>query len=90
MLVVIPCEGGPAYSLARRISAQRLFEKTYGTPYGPFIRREHLNIPSEVIGELRRYFEIDRRRYFPLRVVPSTACNLCIGLALRPRVDVTG
>ena len=32
-LAVIPCEGGLAYSLARRISAQRLFERTYGMPY---------------------------------------------------------
>ena len=30
--VVIPCEGGPAYSLARRISAQRFFEKRYKMP----------------------------------------------------------
>ncbi|MEY2411229.1 MAG: hypothetical protein QOF48_3899, partial [Verrucomicrobiota bacterium] len=38
--VVIPCEGGLAYTLARRISAQRIFEKRYGQPYSWFIRRE--------------------------------------------------
>src|SRR5215208_6009082 len=40
--VVIPCEGSPAYSLARRVSAQRLFERRYKQPYDWFITREHI------------------------------------------------
>ncbi len=32
-VVVIPCEGGLAYSLARRVSAQRVFEKRYKMSY---------------------------------------------------------
>ena len=35
--VVIPCEGYLAYTLSRRISAQRIFEKRYGISYGWFI-----------------------------------------------------
>ena len=87
LLVVIPCEGSYAYSIARRISAQRIFEKTYGTSYTPFIKREHINVPSEIIAELRPYFVIERRRFFPLPFLPLVNGNLCIGLALTPRSE---
>jgi SAM-dependent methyltransferase len=85
LLVVIPCEGSPAYSLARRISAQPIFERTYQMPYRPFIEHEHLNRPYEILHELDRYFTVESRRFFPLALVPVVALNLCIGLALRPR-----
>jgi ubiquinone/menaquinone biosynthesis C-methylase UbiE len=82
--VVIPCEGGAAYTLARRMSAQRLFERRYGQSYAWFIRREHLNTPEEIYQELAPWFEAVHRQYFPLKV-PWVFCNLCIGLTLRPR-----
>jgi SAM-dependent methyltransferase len=85
LLAVIPCEGGLAYSLARRVSAQRMFERTYGVPYAQFISREHINRPHEILAELARYFETDSERYFPFPFVPSTQVNICIGLAMRPR-----
>jgi SAM-dependent methyltransferase len=84
LVVVIPCEGGLAYGLARRISAQRIFERRYKVSYDWFIRSEHINVPSEIIGELAERFEILERRYFPLRVPLATA-NLAIGLTMRPR-----
>ncbi|MGP0053504.1 MAG: class I SAM-dependent methyltransferase [Solirubrobacteraceae bacterium] len=84
-LAVIPCEGGMAYSLARRISAQRVFERTYRMSYRPFIEREHINRPVEILRELAPYFVVEHRRFFPLRFVPRTSTNLCIGLAMRPR-----
>lgn len=82
--VVIPCEGGLAYTFARRVSAQRIFEKRYRQPYDWFIQREHINVPSEIFRELEPYFEIVDRAFFPLRI-PAVFCNLCIGLTLRPR-----
>jgi SAM-dependent methyltransferase len=85
LLAVIPCEGRPAYTLARRLSAKRIFEDAYGMPYEPMIKREHLNRPEEIIAELDRYFIIEHRRYFPLTFVPASFINLVIGLALRPR-----
>lgn len=86
--VVIPCEGSMAYSLARKISAQRVFEKRYpGQRYRWFIEREHINLPGEIQEELAPYFVMHRRSYFPLKV-PFEFCNLCIGLTLRPRPDV--
>ena len=82
--VVIPCEGGLAYSLARRISAQHIFEKRYGQSYEWFIRREHLSRPAEILAELAPYFVQVHRCFFPLRW-PFVFCNLCIGLTLRPK-----
>jgi ubiquinone/menaquinone biosynthesis C-methylase UbiE len=82
--IVIPCEGGLAYSLARKISAQRIFEKRYNQSYQWFIEREHVNRPREILNELAPYFEVSSRRFFPLRV-PAVFCNLVIGLTLKPR-----
>src|SRR3984893_7394114 len=82
--VVIPCEGSFAYNLARRISAQRRFEKRYKQSYRWFIEREHLNKPAEGIYELERHFTTKNGRLFPIRS-PATFCNLCIGLTLRPK-----
>jgi ubiquinone/menaquinone biosynthesis C-methylase UbiE len=82
--VVIPCEGGFAYTMARRISAQRIFEKRYKQSYRWLIEREHLNRPAEILAELRPYFDISHRSFFPIPV-PIVACNLCVGLTLRPK-----
>ncbi len=84
-LVVIPTEGSPAYSLARKISAERLYKRLYGGDYSWFYRREHINLPHEILEELHPYFEITTRRYFPLFFIPMIFCNLCIGLELKPR-----
>ncbi len=82
--IVIPCEGGLAYSLARRISAQRLFEKRYNQSYDWFISREHINRPSEIIDELKNILAFQSRSFFPLKI-PSINLNLCIGLTLKPK-----
>jgi SAM-dependent methyltransferase len=84
--VVIPCEGGLAYSLARKISAQRFFERRYKQSYRWFIEREHINRPIEVFRELAREFTTVHIAWFPLRV-PSVHMNLCVGMTLRPRPD---
>lgn len=85
LLVVIPCEGSAAYTLARRISAQRIFEKTYQMPYDVFIRREHINVPHEILTELDPFFTIEARSFFPLPFLPFLFNNLVIGLSLVPR-----
>jgi ubiquinone/menaquinone biosynthesis C-methylase UbiE len=81
--VVIPCEGSLAYGLARRVSAQRIFEKRYRQPYKWFITREHINRPYEIFAELRRHFTITQRTYWPIPI-PIETCNLCIGMTLHP------
>jgi len=87
LLIVIPCEGGLAYYLARRISAQRNFERTYGMPYRPYVEHEHLNRPHEILAELDSHFSIETRRFFPLPFLPMVSVNLCLGLALLPRLQ---
>ncbi len=80
---VLPCEGGLVYTLARRFSAQRIFEKRYNQPYRWFIQREHINAPDEIIAELERHFRITQRAFFPLPL-PFIFCNFCLGLTLSP------
>jgi ubiquinone/menaquinone biosynthesis C-methylase UbiE len=82
--VVIPCEGSPAYTLARKLSAQRIFEKRYRQPYKWFIEREHLNRPREILKELGRYFTVVHQAFFPIPL-PLIFCNLVIGLTLEPK-----
>jgi SAM-dependent methyltransferase len=82
--VVIPCEGGLAYGLARRISAQRIFERRYQQSYRWFIEREHINRPHEIVAELETCFEVVHRAFYPLGI-PIVPMNLCIGLTLKPR-----
>ncbi|CAN5671872.1 hypothetical protein BH11MYX1_BH11MYX1_00550 [soil metagenome] len=82
--VVIPTEGGLAYGIARRISAQRFFEKKYKMPYKWLIEREHINVPREIYDVLDEHFTIEHRSHFPL-VVPSVNLNLIVGLTLKPR-----
>jgi ubiquinone/menaquinone biosynthesis C-methylase UbiE len=82
--VVIPCEGSPAYTACRRISAQRIFEKRYKQSYRWFVAREHINLPQEILAELDPYFTVERRAFFPFPL-PFIWCNLCIGLTLKPK-----
>jgi len=85
MLVVIPTEGSPAYTLARKISAERIFRRRYGCDYRWFRQREHINRPAEVLRELESHFTVETRRFFPLPFLPLEACNLFIAYSLRPR-----
>ncbi len=85
LLVVIPCEGSAAYSLARQVSAKRAFEQTYGMSYDVFIKREHINLPHEILAELDPYFTVEARSFFPLPFLPFLFNNLVIGLSLKPR-----
>ena len=80
--VVIPCEGSIAYTLARKISAERIFKKKYNTSYDWFIKSEHLNLPYEIFNELEKKFIIEKKIYFPFPI-SFEFCNLCIGINLK-------
>lgn len=79
--VVIPCEGGLGYDLARAVSSKRLFEKRYNTPYEWLIKSEHVNTAREVMDELAATFKVEDRTFFPF-LVPSIDANLNAGLTL--------
>ena len=82
--IVIPCEGSFSYTLARRISAQRIFEKRYKQSYRWLIEREHINKPQEIFEELAPYFQLKKSTYFPIPFKVEF-CNLCIGATLVPK-----
>lgn len=73
--VVIPCEGGLAYSLARKISAERMFRRRFKMDYGPIIRSEHVNTHAEIVSALEDSFRVNRARFFPT-FVPFVDLNL--------------
>ena len=85
LLVVIPCEGSAAYSLARKISAERFYKRRYGGDYSWFYQREHINLPHEILEELDPYFVLEARDFFPLPFLPFVFSNLVVGLSLTPR-----
>jgi SAM-dependent methyltransferase len=78
--VVLPCDPGLAYALARKISAERLFRKRYKLPYGWLIRREHINSPGEILYLLKKLFDVIDETFFPMRMIPMINANLCIGV----------
>ncbi|HMJ34321.1 MAG TPA: class I SAM-dependent methyltransferase [Baekduia sp.] len=80
--IVIPCEGGLGYSLGRRVTSRRMFEKRYDSDFDWYIKSEHVNVPSEILDELDARFTRDRRSWWPLKV-PSVNLNLCLGLTYR-------
>jgi SAM-dependent methyltransferase len=81
--VVIPCEGGFAYNLGRRVSSKRIFEKRYRQSYNWLIGYEHINHAAEVVSELEKRFRIRHRQFWPL-CIPSIQANLVLGLTLQP------
>jgi len=83
--IVIPCDPGIAYELARQISSARIFRRRYKMPYAWLMRREHINSPAEIISTLKDGFDEVDRTYFPLSPIPAVSANLCLGLTYRRR-----
>ncbi len=84
---MIPCEGSLAYTVCRKISAERLFRKLYHMDYQWFIQSEHINLPYEIMEEIEKYFIIKHKRFFPIPI-PLQFCNIAIGMTLYPRKDI--
>lgn len=81
---VIPCIGGVLYRFAQKISAGRIFQKRYGRPYSWFIDREHINPPKEIFEEVGKFFDIERRNFFP-SFLPSIHTNVCIAAVAKSK-----
>lgn len=80
--VVLPCEGGLAYSLGRNLTTKRMFEKRYGVSFDWCIASEHVSTAPEVVQELDRRFTCEQRSWFPFKL-PSVHVNVCVGLTYR-------
>lgn len=83
--VVIPCEGSFAYTLARNISARRIFEKRNLMSYDFVVESEHVNLAEEIVFALKKEFTVEKKKFFPLPFMPVQACNLVLSLLCRPR-----
>ncbi|HLU11420.1 MAG TPA: class I SAM-dependent methyltransferase [Oceanobacillus sp.] len=84
--VLIPCDPGFAYEMARNMSARRIFEKRYQQSYDWYVASEHINSPKEIMTEIEKRFEVTHRLYFPL-LIPVIPTNLIIGLTLKHRTS---
>jgi len=90
LLVVLPTEGSPAYSLARKVSAERAWNRLFGGGYEEFYKREHINVIAEVLEELHPYFEMQKRVFFPFPFIHAELCNLVGGFRFVPRKTQNG
>jgi SAM-dependent methyltransferase len=80
--LVLPTEGGLAYEVARKISAERMFRRNFGSDYTPIIRNEHVNTYGEIRSLLDGAFRIETGRFFP-GLLPGAELNVCAGFRLR-------
>lgn len=81
--IVIPCEGGPAYEVARQLTSARMFKKHFKMDYMPIMRAEHINTCGEIIECLKEAgFKVQNSQYFPL-LIPIWQFNLCLGFRLK-------
>ncbi len=72
------------YSLGRRYTTQRMFEKRYGVPYQWMIKQDHCNTADEVVAELLGRFRVLHRSFFPFHI-PAIDLNLTLGFELSLR-----
>lgn len=84
-LVLIPAEGGLAWSLARKLFTAPYFTRTYGFDYERALRVSHCNRAAMVDNCLRKFFVVERRRLFPFGL-GGVHCNLAIYYRLRKRI----
>lgn len=82
--VVLPCEGGLAYYIARHISAKPFFEKRFGMSYDPIVANEHVNTLRDVLETLEPRFVAESISRFPLGI-PINSLNLAIALRMKKR-----
>lgn len=85
--LVIPCDPGLAYEVARQASSARMFRKRYNKPYMWLMRREHINSPREIMFAIKPFMSEIHRSYFPLPFVPILNANLCVGLTYSNSAD---
>lgn len=81
---IIPCEGGLVHTIARYLSAKRMYEKRYGISYDNYIKKEHVNNAQKILEKLVENFVIINQYYFPLNI-NIINFNLSIGLICKKR-----
>ncbi len=80
LYVGLPAEGGWAYSLGRRFTVQRIFERRFGFNYARAIAIAHCNTAAAVIQACRRTFSLRRVCFSPIPFVPAIGPNVAVAL----------
>lgn len=81
-LVGIPCEGGAAWTLGRKLTSERAMSKRYNLDYRRYIALEHCNTVARIEKALGFYFRRLDRQLFPFNFFPTPELNLTLSLAL--------
>lgn len=79
----LPCEGGLAWTLGRKLTSERTMSKRYNLDYKKYIKLEHCNTAGEVLTVLEKSLTLDRRTFFPLPFVPFIDTNLTVTASFR-------
>jgi SAM-dependent methyltransferase len=66
--VVIPCEGGLAHSLGRKVTAERMFRKNFKMDFTPIRKNEHVSTYREIMAVVGDYFTIEASEFFPMKL----------------------
>ncbi|MBR9705535.1 class I SAM-dependent methyltransferase [Candidatus Pacearchaeota archaeon] len=83
--VIIPIINSITYNIGMRLITKRAFEKKYKTSYLPFIRSQHINSPNKIIRDLKKYFIVTKKEYFPFNI-PFNCVNIFIKLHLKVKI----
>lgn len=82
-IVSVPTEGGFLWTLGRLITSARHFSKKLCIDYIKANRIEHFNTVYQIERAIQRYFKINKRSLFPLKI-PSFHMNLVSTYLLTP------
>ena len=85
--VGLPCEGGLAWTLGRKLTSERTMSKRYNVDYRKYIALEHCNTARRVIAHLGQQFKRKDISFFPLPIVPIVDTNLTVALAYSKSAD---
>lgn len=80
-LVGLPCEGGLAWTLGRKLTSERTMSKRYNVDYRRYIALEHCNTAARVEKAMSFHFRQIERKLFPLPFLPLIGGNLTLSIA---------
>lgn len=77
----IPCEGGLAWNIGRRLSSQRVFSKK-GILYEEANLIDHCNTSSQILRAIKRHFTIEKKIWFPFKLY-NHSLNLVLTIIVK-------
>ena len=74
----LPCEGGMAWNLGRKLTSERTLSKRFNIDYKKVVKIEHCNTAEEVLKCAENYFSIQKKKFFPFNFIQYIFCNLTV------------